>query len=250
MKYIAITLLSVVLISSCVKLDQETGSLEDHLEDNYTRSREILIACAAGDPNGFMGDSEIQTAVFFYPIAGATDYRYFETDNLEDSADFTKYIEKTGYTDQPVFNGYLHRFNLPEFEGEKMVILTYKRQGNLHVCDPVRIKTNEKPSEINASLVTHTPNGTTPNFTWTDGVINENVIYFQVISDTLGNLITGTYTYDKTFTFGDYSNVVLNIKEEDPAPQLLPATTYNFTLMAVSEDNWVNLIAEMPFTTQ
>jgi len=41
-------------------------------------------------------------------------------------------------------------------------------------------------------------------------------------------------------------NVVLNITRETP-PQLDPEQSYQFTLMGVSEDNWVNLLVQKEF---
>tara|TARA_B110000037_G_scaffold188288_1_gene219533 strand:- start:56975 stop:57187 length:213 start_codon:yes stop_codon:yes gene_type:complete len=69
------------------------------------------------------------------------------------------------------------------------------------------------------------------------------------VSDLEGNLISGTYTYEKNFTFYDLTNVVLNIKDVDPALALQPNRTYRITMMAVSQDNWVNLLCEKKFNT-
>ena len=54
----------------------------------------------------------------------------------------------------------------------------------------------------------------------------------------MGNLISGTYTYEPNFTFYDLSNVVLNITDTSSVPLLKENSTYTFTLMGVSEDNW------------
>ncbi|MFT4602312.1 MAG: hypothetical protein ACI857_002498, partial [Arenicella sp.] len=75
-----------------------------------------------------------------------------------------------------------------------------------------------------------------------------NVIYFQVIADKHGNLVSGTYTINKFFNFYDLTNVVINIKEF-PIPFLDNGEHYTFTLMAVSDDNWVNVAATKEFTT-
>ena len=88
-----------------------------------------------------------------------------------------------------------------------------------------------------------------PTFKWVDGSIKENVIYFQVISDEANNLISGTYTYEKEFTFYDLSNVVFNITDPNTNPELQPNSDYKITLMGVSEDNWVNLYMEEEFST-
>ena len=43
--------------------------------------------------------------------------------------------------------------------------------------------------------------------------------------------------------------MVLNITEETP-PSLLSQEDYYFTLMGVSEDNWVNVLGQRTFTVE
>ena len=45
------------------------------------------------------------------------------------------------------------------------------------------------------------------------------------------------------------SNVVLNINRNMPA-NLISQNEYHFSMLAVSLDNWVNLIIEKPFVAQ
>lgn len=130
-----------------------------------------------------------------------------------------------------------------------MAIVTYKTPGKFHMFNPIRLKTNTKPTEINTSLIKVSENGLTPSFTWDSGLINENIIYFHIISDANDNLISGTYTIEKEFTFYDLSNVVFNITDTSSTPLLKPDNQYKFTLMGVSEDNWINLFAEIEFST-
>ncbi|MFK7933375.1 MAG: hypothetical protein AB8G22_07685 [Saprospiraceae bacterium] len=222
--------------------------LADYIELNNDLELADLVACAGGRPNGLLETAAKPTDVFFYPIKGATDFRYFEAESVADSSDFSKYVAKE-LIDEPIFNGYLWKFNNEPFTGERMGVVTYKTAGKLHVCTPIRHKTNVKPTEVNADLVVITENGVVPSFSWDDGLIKENVIYFHVISDLDNNLISGTYTIEKQFTFYDTSNVVFNITDPNANPKLEPNTTYNYTLMGVSEDNWVNLLAERTFVT-
>ncbi len=239
-------LIMVLVVLSCNK-KRAKNSLEYYLETQQSENRADLIACAAS-LSPLSSDLTYPTDVFFYPIEGATDFRYFECEKLADSSDFSKYFRKE-LPSEPVFNGYLHRFRNTEFKKERMGVVTYKTPGNIHVCTPIRLKTNIKATEFNGNLLTVEENDTTPTFKWVDGEIKENVIYFQVISDTLGNLISGTYTYEPMFTFYDLSNVVLNITT-NPNPTLKQNSRYNVLLMAVSEDNWVNLISEKVFYTK
>jgi len=249
MRYILLLLLSFSLLSCEEEIVLEETVLADYLELNRTLERADLVACAGGRENGFLTSANKPTDVFFYPVAGATDFRYFEAASVADSADFSKYIAKE-LEDEPVFNGYLWKFkNLP-FEGERMGVVTYQTPGKLHVCTPIRQKTYVKPTEVNHDLVRVKENRVMPSFEWEDGAITENVIYFQVISDQAGNLISGTYTVEKAFTFYDLSNVVFNITDTASTPVLEPNQEYTFTLMGVSEDNWINLFAEQKFSTE
>jgi len=130
-----------------------------------------------------------------------------------------------------------------------MAIVTYLSEGKIHVSDPIRIKTNPKPTEVSSTLVNIEVEQDSVHFQWQDGIIDENVIYFQVVSDTQGNLISGTYTYDRSWTFYDTSNVVLNITT-DENPMLTSGEEYTFTMMAVSDDNWVNLLIQKDFVAK
>jgi len=249
MKYLFL-ILSTLFLLSCDKDPALNPSiLAEYIELNSSLEMADLVACAGGNENGLLGMPSEPTDVFFYPIQGATDFRYFEAENIADSTDYTRYIEKK-LSDEPLFNGYLWKFNNTSFTGEKMGVVTYKTPGKIHVCSPIRIKTNIKPTEVNESLVEVTENILNPSFSWSDGLIDESVIYFQVISDAENNLISGTYTIEKDFTFYDLSNVVFNITDTLSIPTLEANQDYKFTLMGVSEDNWVNLFVEKSFSTE
>lgn len=247
-KLLFVLLSSSTLWYGCTESDSrilDERILSEYIAINEDRELDDLIACAAGKSDGFPSVDESPTSVFFYPIAGATDFRYFEAEDIADSLDFSKYVIKE-LVAVPVFNGYLWKFNNTEFEGERMGVVSYKTDNKLHVCTPIRLKTYVKPTEINNNLLTVSENGVSPQFTWQDGSIIESVIYFQVISDSSSNLVSGTYTYDKVFTFYDLENVVLNISPTNPVPSLSNGR-YTFTMMGVSEDNWVNLLIEQDF---
>jgi len=247
MRYFLFLIVISIVLSNCKKEEIESNILADYLEANNELERDDLIACAGGTPDGFLGDSESPSSVFFYPIEGAYDFRYFESNQIDSPNDYTFY-EAKDLVDVPVFNGKLRRFLNSSFEGERMGIITYRTPGKIHICNPIRQKTNVKPTEIN-SLVSIEENGINPRFVWEDGLIKENVIYFQVISDRADNFISGTYTFEKEFTFYELDNVVLNITDSTSAPILENNQEYKFTMMGVSEDNWVNLLIEKEFST-
>ena len=230
---------------SCGKINRE--KLSDYL-DSKPVSEEWLIACAAGDENGWDDNGEFATAVFFYPVQGATNKRYFETKNLkQDKNDFSNYKEIENIDYQDVFNGYLNN-HLVKSKKEKWGIMTYEVNDSIRVSDPMKIQPQSRITEKTESLVSIVENGITPSFSWEDGTHDENVIYFQVVSDENGDLISGTYTTEKNWSFYDLSNVVINIKPF-PTPTIEADRTYDFTLMSVSDDNWVNVAVTKSFST-
>ena len=243
--------MALVIFASCSK--EETPILTDdltlqkYLDINNDLEIDELIACAGGKPDGFLGQAQSPSSVFFLPIEGAFDFHYFESTQVDDPNNLSLYKTKT-LEHIPVFNGFLRRFLNTQFEGERMGIVTFRTPGKLHMCNPIRQKNNVKPTEINESLLVLEENGLNPKFIWQDGTIEENAIYFQVISDENNNLISGTYTFEKDFTFYDLDNVVLNVTPTEN-PTLESGKNYKFTLMGVSLDNWVNLLIEKEFVT-
>lgn len=231
---------------------EDTTSLTCFIDSHAERAiSKNLIACAAGGQVGFLENPDFPVSVFYYPIPGASEYKYFETDDLNANPDdFSAYKEKI-LEDRPVFNGYLRRFLNTPSDSEAWGRVVYFTPDSIHISNAIRLKELTKPSEFapqNVQIDLSTP--TEPLFSWEDGRTAENAIYFQVVSSEAGDLISGTYTFEKNFRFYDLSNVVLNIRDVTPAPTLTPGSTYNFTLMGVSEDNWVNLIADSTFVAE
>ena len=241
--------ISLFLIFSC-STDGETENTSSSVNDSaetlatMVASREIVIdnviACAGSNE-----DPEL-VSIYLYPREGVTNIRYFETTTAEeDKNDYTNYTEMNG-TLLDVFNGFLLRYEVAVPE-EKWIIVSFEENGEIHLSNPIRLKHLTKPTEYlpqNVSIDISSP--LMPTFAWTDGAFDDSKIYFHVVSDATDNLLSGTYTFDRMFQFYNLDNVVLNITEETP-PDLILDDTYNFTLLAVSEDNWVNLFAEVGF---
>ena len=242
-KLVYILMLLVAL--SCVKekVIVTPNNLQEYLNLHSGLIVDEVIACAASD--------EFDTSksfVFYYPIIGASEIQYFETESAQvDQNDFANYIKKE-LPKEGVFNGYLERFIRIDTK-EVWSIVTYKTNGKIHKSNPIRLKHQSKPTEWSTNVAIDLSQSTFPKFTWNDGMIKENAIYFQVVTDQNNELLSGTYTYDKWFQYYFLNNVVLNITREAP-PELLPGNEYNFVMMGVSLDNWVNLVIINKFLLQ
>ncbi len=235
-----------MLLNSCSDDGIEfkiNNDLASYLEFNSNLELDEVIACAASDKS----NNNI-SYIFYYPILTATEIQYFETSSLEiDKNNFSLY-KLTEYPQEPVFNGYLERF-VRNNNKEVWCIVTYKTNGKLHKSNPIRLKHQTKLTEWTNNVSIEYPETKMPKFSWEDGNIKENAIYFEVISNAENNLLSGTYTYQKWFQYYNLTNTVLNVTRETP-PDLIINNEYNFTLMAVSEDNWVNLVIQKSFIAE
>lgn len=234
---------ALLLFLSCMscstdQLDQN-GTLQDALRDREP-VLDNVIACAASNENDDL------VSVFLYPRDGASDLKYFESLNADiDKNNFEEYVRgEAPLVD--VFNGYLKKFEV-SVSDEKWVIVSFEEDGETHLSNPIRLKQQTKPTEYLPQNVTiDTTDASMPRFTWHDGSYSDTKIYFEVVSDANNDLLSGTYTLERQFQYYDLDNVVLNITKGTPSP-LKEAESHKFTLLGVSEDNWVNLWAEVDF---
>jgi len=244
----------VFLLFSCknetLPVKYDTAILSDYIKSESVQFvlTNQLIACAASTDFADPEQSAFPISVFYYPISGAYDIKYFEINNAGNNQNnYVNYTIKD-LQNVPIFNGYLGKFK-SNVSQDTWCIITYKTLGKLHVCNPIKIKHYSQPTLFAPQVITVQHNGIKPKFSWVDSTSINNEIYFQVVSDSLNNLISGTYTYDNYWNFYDLSNVVLNIRNVSPEPSLVNDTKYNITLMGVSIDNWVNIAGQKEFKT-
>ncbi|MFT5750637.1 MAG: hypothetical protein ACI828_000275 [Flavobacteriales bacterium] len=200
---------------------------------------DTVIACASGSSNS----NEI--VVYVYPRANATALKYFETEDASvDENDYNAYTEVT-LPAEDFFNGYLKTFTR-ETEVERWVIISFRESGKLHLSGPIRLKHISQNTVFSSAVTIDQSILGSPVFSWSTLASAQNAIYFQVVSNGMNDLLSGTYTTETDFQYYEVDNVVLNITTETP-PDLSLGNEYGFTLMGVSEDNWVNDLVQIPF---
>jgi len=255
--YLFVLLLVTILLGGCNPEGPDCeacpglNSLQRYLDVNDDfATDDQLIACAAGGQSILLEDAARPLSIFFYPLPGASDFRYFETATIDvDPSDFSNY-EELGLERVLMFNGFLNYYKRTAIENERWAVVTYKVDNTIHYCNPIRLKLVSQPTVYDPSVVSIDQTvSVQPEFTWTEGTTANNAIYFEVISDQDENVISATYTRDRRFKYYDVSNVEIKLTEDPINPSLDPGTLYTFTLMGVSEDNWVNLIAQKVFLT-
>jgi len=237
-KYISL----IVILASCSNNDD----INDNSLSTYVLNKTIeigaVIACAASD------EVTNDVLAFYYPVTGASNIRLYETIDAEvDKNEFSNYL-KIETEPLPFFNGYLGMF-VRDVSTEKWIIITFELDDEIKISNPILTKQISKPSVWTEDISIDQVQTGMPNFNWVDNAFGDNAIYFQVVSDAQNNLLSGTYTFENQFQYYNISNVVLNITTETP-PELTIGTSYNFTLMDISEDNWVNSVIQKTFEAQ
>ncbi len=232
----------LLLLYSCSSSDDtSTGTLADLVAANEIVPGNV-IACASGSE-----EADVIIA-YAYPRPGATELRYFETENTGvDPGDFNNYTEVV-LPALDFFNGYLMKFER-QTELERWAIITFMEEGKLHLSNPIRLKHMSQNTSFTQMVTVDQSSPGMPVFNWNASAMGSDAIYFQVVADDRDNLLSGTYTFDTWFQYYELDNVVLNITRETP-PDLIPGAEYSFTLMGVSEDNWVNTLDQIVFTTE
>lgn len=243
-KNFLISVCASFFLFSCTEDNDITVSrnLQEYIDSSSTKDLGEVIACAAS-----ASGSTSLSYIFYYPEKGATDIRYYEADSLEvDEKDFSNYRRQI-LTVKDVFGGKLQRLSRSNSE-ENWCLITYELGGELHKSNPIRLKNVTKPTSWTDAVTIEFTEKLTPQFTWTDQGITGNEIYFQVISEEEDEtFLSGTFTYDTFFEYLDTTNVVLDINEEEIPESLVEDTEYLFTMMGISEDNWVNLVIQETF---
>lgn len=240
-------LIWVLFIFSCTEdngtdiiLDNE-AILSDFLNGkNYIKDN--VIACAATSES----DAN-HVKVYFYPEDGASDFKLYESFvNNNEGSDFSSYTF-SGLLSEPFFNGTLSVFTTNS-KADWFVVI-YNVGDTIKIASPIRSKKITQPTlwtnqiEINQNQIGM------PKFNWDINSEENNAIFFQVVANEAGDLLSGTYTNAPMFQYYKLNNVVLNITNGTP-PELISGHLYTFTVMDVSIDNWVNEVKIKSFVAK
>lgn len=242
MKSIRIVFICFLLISC----SNDNGDINEQILSVYVQNNVFetgaVIACAASDEN----TGNVLT--FYYPEAGAEDIRLYQTKSIDFNPDDFENYNLVSLKSEPFFNGHLGKYE-QVLENEKWIIVTFELNNEIKISNPIRSKQLTKVTLWNDEVAIVQTQPSMPIFEWEDNPVGDNAIYFQVISDAQNNLLSGTYTYENLFQYYKTDNVVLNVTTQTP-PELVSKASYNFTLMDVSADNWVNWVIQKPFEVQ
>ena len=243
-KLFSLSVFASFFLLSCTEDNDISVSrnLQEYIDSSSTNDLGEVIAFAAS-----ASGSKSLSYIFYYPEKGATDIRYYEADSLEvDEKDFSNYKRQILAVEN-VFGERLERFSRSNSE-ENWCLITYKLNGKLHKSNPIRLKNATKSTSWTDKVTIEFPDKLIPQFTWADQGTTGNEIYFQVITEEEDEtFLSGTFTYDTFLKYLDTTNVVEDVNEGETPERLVEDKEYLFTMMGISEDNWVNLVIQETF---
>ena len=115
-----------ILFVGCDSTEDVESNLADFVASSTLPMSDQLIACAGGGEPDDIATPDAPISVYYYPIAGAKDFKYFETTDIGVDPNDLQNYEAVNLEDQPFFNGYLRRFkNIPLAE-ERWARITYE----------------------------------------------------------------------------------------------------------------------------
>ena len=239
-----IFLFTCVLLGAC---SQDTDltiarNLQEYISENTTVAEGAVLAWAANKK-----ENTDLTYIYYAPEIGASDFRYYELKDASLAMDVFLNYERKSLENSVVFDKKLNRFSRPG-SSENWCLVTYKKEGGLQISAPIKLNNKTKTTVYSNAVSIAYKTTVEPNFTWEDAAIDDNVFYFQTISDASSTMLSGTFTRDTFFQYYDTSNVLVSPNLNTEAPKALVADDiYNFMMMGIGPDNWVNMIVEEQF---
>lgn len=234
--------LITVLFVSCDKIKVQT--LEEFMTAQTLSPSDDLVACAASTLVLSMDFPPVHTMVYYKTVEGQGDIKVWYSEAF--SQDFSKYQEIT-VNDVRIHNNFMGSALMNLQSGS--IIVSTSTEDEFIYSKPIEILSDEITTVIHTDVEVDLANGLNPFFTWPESTVDSESIYFHLIVDMVNDdAITGTYSYENTFTFYDLNNVVFNVTEKEN-PELLSNTNYLMQVMHVSDNNYVTKITRAEFTT-
>lgn len=203
-----------------------------------------LIACAfSGDygflPGGLPGEMRVLAYAYFPDVM----FFYFRAEAGAGTA-FTDFRFLPAPEAQPVANNFFEV--LPRSAEGGNFIVAHRRGSRLFISNVIELKPDQPTVDGSGDLVVDLSAPANPDFSWGPDP-GDNAIFFELLTDASGNVVSGTYTTEPSFRYYDLSNVVLNVSPGVPPAALPTDNAYRMTVMGVGGNNWVNFMLDVEF---
>mgnify|MGYP001038425303 FL=1 len=214
-------------------------NLAEYLAVNTLNNSQKITAFGLSKNN-----SSNDAAVYFYPMANARDFRYYETESLAvNKDDFENYRRK--YLDSSTdFGAQLRRFSRGSTE-EAWSIVTYEVDGEIFISEPIKIEIKSNATLYQKGITTIQTESLLPLFMWS-GLGRNNDTYLTLLSSASNDFISGFFVDQERYQYKSDYGVIANINTNS-LPELILDDEYDISVFGMNENHWVNLVIQNSF---
>ena len=135
------------------------------------------------------------------------------------------------------------------FLRDEWIIMTYIIEDKIKVSSPIRVNNLFQRTEYLEDISIDQNESGTANFDWTIQSYDTNAFFFEIMKNNSSDVLSLTFTNESNFQYFNLENVTLNLSETSP-PQLELGSDYEFTVLDIGLDNWINSIYQQSFVAE
>lgn len=233
---------TLLVLLQCTDRDDTLvpNSLAHAMEGRTTQKDSILAFGKTADQNAQ------RSTIYFIGKSGIKDIRLYQNqDKPEDSLAYSSYFPLKDTLVQEVFSGYFKTITSSIAENS-WTIVTYEYNNKLYTSNPVKIYAESQKTMYSNKIGIQHYSNSRPKFTWDSIPANTNR-YMQIIENSNGTVINGTYTYKATYQYQETLDSIVNFGPK-PLPDLIRNNSYTITIFDLTINHWIHNQRTRTFT--
>ena len=216
--------------------------LVEDLEDNLYQT-DAIHAFAANDQS-----NDDLTNIYSVVENGATDIKFYESDTPNiNPQNFYRY--KLMETQPALISDSKIKIFRHGFLRDEWIVMTYLIDDKIKVSSPIRINNFFQPTEYIETIEIDQNESGSASFDWSVQSYDVNAFFVEIMKNNSETVLSLTFTNDSNFQYFNLENVTLNLSETAP-PDLELGDDYEFTVLDIGVDNWINSIYRQPFIAE
>ncbi len=241
-------ILTALVVFSCVKdesvpiIFDNTTRLSDDIQNHLYQTDAIFAFAASCELDSNVID------IFVVVEENAEDIKFYETNSANVNPGFLS--NYTLLEIQPTLSSsdILWKFR-HNFLREEWVIMTYRVENKIKLSSPIRIKNIIQQTQYLEDITINQEESTKPLFNWNVESYENNAFFFELMNNTEQEVLSLTLTNENRFRYFDLENVTLNLSNHIP-PNLVLGDSYEFIVLDISIDNWINTVYSNNFIVE
>jgi len=189
-----------------------------------------VIACGLRSENG-------DVCIIYTSTPERIEHRFFKKEK--------KWVPIRAITTNNFSGNLVHQVILPDAQLSDVCIVEAKKKNKKRTLHSPTITVKEKTYPADLIEIQHLLDGRV-YISWVGGENFDPMIYFLVVEDEKGNMLSGIYTREHFWNYPSIKEASLSVGRNDP-PRLQVNKHYTVKLAIVDFDGWVGCISKKVF---